>query len=146
MAPEATGQVCHYVGRKTAVKIVRAFSNRAQRLTVDGLGEGIRGCVLARFRVTSFLKTEDKRSWHVPVFTILGKLGQERGPSLERVLETARLRNAYLKGASLSEPAALEPPEPHASSASSAIALDGNVEPPAHERDDGPDDNDGVEY
>jgi hypothetical protein len=133
MLPEATGQICHYVGRKTATKVVRAFSNRAQRLTVDGLGDGIRGCVLARFRVTSFLKTEDKRSWHVPVFAVLGKVGEERGPSMERVLELARMRDAYLKGAALSEPTA--------PSASSTIALDGGAEPPAHDRYDGPDDD-----
>ena len=55
MQPEATGQICHYVTKKTAVKVGRAFSKRAQRLQVDGL-DGVRGVVLGRFRATSFLQ------------------------------------------------------------------------------------------
>lgn len=130
MLPEATGQICRYVTQKTAVKIGRAFYNRAQRLRVDD----VCGCVLGRFRATSFLKSEDGRNWHLPVLSVVGKLGEENGPGVERVREIAQLRDAYLKGASLSEPAALEPPAPSSEGA------------PAHDRYDGPGDSIDFEY
>jgi hypothetical protein len=146
MQPEATGQICHYVTKKTAVKVGRAFSKRAQRLQVDGL-DGVRGVVLGRFRATSFLQTDPDtgRNWNLPVFSCIGVLGQERGPSMERVLEMARLREAYLKGASLSEPQALEPPAPPAASKGPS-SLDADQPPPPDDDDGCPESPEDIEF
>jgi hypothetical protein len=135
MKVEETGQLGFYRFNKTALPIGRDLTNRAQVLSVEGL-KGVKGCVLGRYRMTTFLEKKDTCRWFLPSIEYLGKLGKPNGPSLAAVLELAELRNTFLAGL----PPMLEiegPPEPPAPPASSSID-----EAPAPTKYDGPDGDD----
>ena len=97
MKVEETGQLGFYRFSKTALPIGRDLTNRAQVLSVEGL-DGVKGPVLGRYKMTSFLKKEDNRRWYLPAIEYLGKLGQPNGPSLASVMELAQLRKTFLAG------------------------------------------------
>ena len=112
MKVEETGQLGFYRFSKTALPIGRDLTNRAQVLSVEGL-DGVKGCVLGRYRMTSRLEKRDIRRWFLPSIEYLGKLGQPDGPSLASVMELAKMRKTFLAGL----PPMLEiegPPEPPA--------------------------------
>ena len=141
MKVEETSQLGFYRFSKTALPIGRDLTDRAQVLSVEGLN-GVKGCMLGRYRMTSRLEKKDTRRWHLPVIEYLGKYGQPNGPSLASVMELAELRKTFLAGLPpvlKASQAALEidgPPEPSASS-----SIDGPLEgAPPHKGYDGPDD------
>lgn len=80
MRVEETGHLGFYRFNKTAFNIGKDITNRAQVLSVEGLN-GVKGPVLGRYKMTSFLKKEDNRRWYLPAIEYLGKLGQRRPPA-----------------------------------------------------------------
>ncbi len=149
MKVEETGQLGFYRFSKTALPIGRDLTNRAQVLSVEGL-DGVKGPVLGRYKMTSFLKKEDNRRWYLPAIEYLGKLGQPNGPSLASVMELAQLRKTFLAGLPPmleASGAALEiegPPEPPAPP---APPLDGPPPPEGYDSPDNPDnDFDNVDF
>jgi hypothetical protein len=141
MKIEPTNQVGIYVFSKTALRIGRELANAAQRLRVDGL-DGVKGAVLGRFRMSSRLEKKGDRRWFLPVWTLVGKLGQPGGPSLETVLELAEMRKAFKAG--MPPALEIEPPAPPApSSIDEAPPLDEPLDgPPPPEGYDSPDNPD----
>jgi hypothetical protein len=133
---EETSQLGFYRFSKTALPIGRDLTNRAQVLEVKGL-DGVKGCVLGRYRMTSRLKETDTRRWFLLSIEYLGKLGQPDGPSLASVMELAKLRKTFLSG--LQPVLEIEgPPVPPASSSIDG-PFDGPPEPPPYDRN--PDDD-----
>jgi hypothetical protein len=83
---------------KTALrKSGNNFQNTAQQLAVrigpDGL-QWVTGCTLGKFRITSRIAEDDNRRWHVPKVVLLGKLGEEGGPTIEEWRTAQGLRMA----------------------------------------------------
>jgi hypothetical protein len=83
---------------KTALKLCgRGFKDTAQKLAVrtgpDGL-QWITGCTLAKFRITSRLVDNGTRRWNVPKATLIAKLGEEGGPTIEEWRHAQELRMA----------------------------------------------------
>jgi hypothetical protein len=83
---------------KTALRLsFNGFIDAAQRLAIrsgpDGL-QWISGCTLGKFRITSRLIDNANRRWHVPKVTLIGKLGEEGGPSIEEWRAAQGLRLA----------------------------------------------------
>jgi hypothetical protein len=116
MKVEETDMLGFYRFSKTALPIGRDLTNRAQVLEVEGL-DGVKGCVLGRYRMTSRLEKKDTRRWFAPSIEYLGKLGQPNGPSLASVMELARMRKTFLAGLPPMLEASraaleIEPPEP----------------------------------
>ena len=97
MKIEETAQIGVYVFSKTALRIGRHLASATQRLQVNGLN-GVKGCVLGRFRMTSRLEKQGDRRWYLPVWSLVGKLGQDNGPSLAAVLGLAEMRKAFKAG------------------------------------------------
>jgi hypothetical protein len=146
---EETGQMCRFNFSKTALRIGRELANSSQRLTLEG-EQGVKGAVLGRYSMASRLERKDTRRWYAPVPTLLGKLGQKDGPSLETVLALAELRQAFKQGlpTALDPPAPPPPPPPTAPSLGSPLDLDDG--PPLDDArlayfdgDPGPGDDDG---
>jgi hypothetical protein len=83
---------------KTALRISgNNFQNTAQRLAVrTGPGglQWVTGCTLAKFLITSRLVESGNRRWHVPKVKLLGKLGEEGGPTIEEWRTAQGLRMA----------------------------------------------------
>ena len=147
MRVEETGQLGFYRFNKTAFNIGKDITNRAQVLSVEGLN-GVKGPVLGRYKMTSFLKKEDNRRWYLPAIEYLGKLGQPNGPSLASVMELAQLRKTFLAGLPMlkaSQPVeALDPPAPGRNEGE-APPIDGPPAPPPYDRN--PDDDiDNVDF
>ena len=141
---EETGQLGCYTLNKTALKIGREFGRSSSHLKVEGLPDSVMGCILGRYLMTSRLEKDGDRRWFLPVWQLVGKLGQPNGPTLEAVLKVAELRKIFMAGL----PPVLEasqgvleiegppapPPEPGIDE-----PLDGPPEPPPYERN--PDDD-----
>ncbi len=141
MKIEETAQIGVYVFSKTALRIGRHLANATQRLQVNGLN-GVKGCVLGRFRMTSRLEKQGDRRWYLPVWSLVGKLGQDNGPSLAAVLELAEMRKAFKAGM----PPSLEiegPPSPPSPEIEGP--LDGPPSPPPYDRNPD-DDSDNVDF
>ena len=133
---EETKTVAVYRFSKTALHVGRELFNRSAILTIDGL-DNIRGCVLGRYRMTSYLEKKGDRRWFKPAAPYLGKLGQPNGPTLETVLACAEMRLALKQGQGLPLAIALEaPPEPP----------EPPEPPPRIDRYGGPDDDDSTEF
>jgi hypothetical protein len=90
-------EVVSYSFASTALRIGNAFSDTAQKLAIrsgpDGL-QWVTGCTLGKFRITSRLIDRGGRRWHVPKVTLIGKLGEEGGPSIEEWRAAQGLRLA----------------------------------------------------
>jgi hypothetical protein len=79
-------EVVAYNFQSTALKVGNAFIDMAQRLAIREGPDGLRwvtGCTLGRFRMTSRTTGEGARRWHLPKVALIGRLGEEGGPSLE---------------------------------------------------------------
>jgi hypothetical protein len=83
---------------KTALRLsYNGFVDTAQKLAIRGGPDGLQwvtGCTLGKFRITSRLIDDANRRWHVPKVTLIGKLGEEGGPSVEEWRKVQGLRMA----------------------------------------------------
>jgi hypothetical protein len=139
-----TGQIGRFDFSKTAKPIGDELATRSQRLSIkDG---DLRGSVLGVFSLTTRLKVDGARRWFLPAPTLLGKLGERHGPSIDEVIVLAQLRQAFKEGAPLPElpetpvltaPPRAPGPKPVITSGRQALA---SPEPPQIESYDGPDD------
>jgi hypothetical protein len=116
------------------------FRTEKLKAAVDGKEE--RGCAVGKYRLTATLRTDGGRSWFQPVCTVLGKVGEDRGPALEQARCAIGVREALLAGADW---ASLELPAPAATPSLPKPESDGPPEPPPRDTYDGPDDDDGYE-
>jgi hypothetical protein len=83
---------------KSALRMCgNGFMDMAQKIAVrigpDGL-QWVTGCTLGKFRVTSRLVDNGTRRWHVPKVELIGRLGEEGGPTLEEWRHAQSLRIA----------------------------------------------------
>jgi hypothetical protein len=77
----------------TSLSIGKDFSKRAERLQVATNGHPLKGYVVGKWRLSSDYKKGDSGfGWFRPVLSLLGKLGEEHGPTRDQMLYAARLR------------------------------------------------------
>jgi hypothetical protein len=76
------------------------FVNQANRLQVKSAngGEPLRGYALGRWRITSRPVERGGRPYFRPAVTLVGRLGELGGPSVEEVFAHNAVRQAFLKG------------------------------------------------
>jgi hypothetical protein len=79
--------------RSTALNIGLDYENQAERIKVENTKLG--GAVVSKWRMTSRIERDGDFSWHVPVLTLEGVLGEPKGPTLEQVRLAAQLRRAF---------------------------------------------------
>jgi hypothetical protein len=84
--------------RSTAVKIGRQFADRAGRLHTSYHGEEIIGYAVGKWEVTSRLERSGDYRWYLPQVTLLGRLGEEGGPTLDEWRLASRARLAFKDG------------------------------------------------
>ena len=101
----------------TAFAPTKELVIRAERLRVkvevDGKAEQLRGCTLGKFRFTS--RFEKKAyTYPVPVMTLIGKLGEADGPTIEEWRLALDLRQAFKEGLDWVPNEALDVPAPPA--------------------------------
>jgi hypothetical protein len=81
------------------------FVNKANRLQIKTAdGKSLRGYALGKWRITSRPAERGGRPYFRPTAELLGKLGEQGGPSVEEVLAHNAVRQAFLKGLSWAEP------------------------------------------
>jgi hypothetical protein len=125
----------------TSLKIGNAFEKRARNLQVGTNGQPLKGYVVGKWRLTSYYKKPEAFGWWEPVLTLLGKLGEERGPTREEMLYAARLRANFKQGLTPVLEASREaleiegPPEPPPPP---APPLDGPPPPKGYDSPDNP--------
>jgi hypothetical protein len=94
---DGVDEVVTYYFQSTALKVGNAFIDVVQKLAIrsgpDGL-QWIAGCTLGRWRVTSRIAESGSRRWHLPKVALIGRLGEEGGPSLEEWRRAQGLRIA----------------------------------------------------
>jgi len=73
-----------------------AQANRLQIKTADG--KSLRGYALGKWRITSRPVERGGRPYFRPAVTLVGRLGELGGPSVEEVLAHNAVRQAFLKG------------------------------------------------
>jgi hypothetical protein len=92
----------------SAYSIGRQFGSRAAALTAEVEGEKIRGCTVAKHKMTAVLETKNGKSYYVPKPVLFAKVG-EAGYPLPQYDFAEKLRRAFKQG---DDWASLEPPEP----------------------------------
>jgi hypothetical protein len=117
------------------------FRTEKLKAAVDGKEE--RGCAVGQYRLTSTLRSEGGRSWFVPVWALLGVVGEAKGPMLEHARCALELRKAFQNGDT--DWASLELPASAVTSSLPKPESDGPPEPPPRDTYDGPDDEGGYE-
>ena len=108
------GRAAHgatFAFRSTSLAIGRDFANRASRLKAEIDGATLDGAVIGKWLLSSRLERKDSFRWYLPVLSLLGKLGEARGPTLNEVRFAARLRANFKQGLAWM---AMDPPEPPA--------------------------------
>jgi hypothetical protein len=146
LRPTTFGGVFRFA--RTSLTVGRDLGNRAQRLKVEG--ENIAGMIIGMWEWSSrHVPKPGGKSYYSPVLTLVGKLGEAKGPSLEWVRFAAQLRQKFKEGL----PWAPEPPVPPGELEKPA-AQQGSVtiksgkqawddeRPPLPDRYDGPDGDD----
>jgi hypothetical protein len=111
------GYGCQYDFYGTAFNPGKDFAIRAGKLTAtvegeDGKPVKVVGCTLGNFLVTSYIKKDGDRRYPMPVVTLIGKLGEEKGPTLDAWRFAQSLRQAFKQGGDWMPIEALEPPVP----------------------------------
>ena len=96
----------HFRFRPTALNIGLDYENQAERIKVKNTKLG--GAVVSKWRMTSRIERDGDFSWHVPVLTLEGVLGEPKGPTLEQTRLAAQLRQAFKE--SLPAPIAIAAP------------------------------------
>lgn len=128
----------------TAVVVGKDMLRRAGRKVA-----GVANPVLTKWRMTSRSESNGKDRWSLPVATIVGQFGEERGPTIEEVRLAGLLRRSLKQGLPI-EPEPPEPPPEPVERTPRPMITSGRpivraVEtPPARDHYDGPDD--GVDY
>jgi hypothetical protein len=114
---------------KTALRLCgRGFKDMAQRLAVRIGPDGLRwvtGCTLGKFLVTSRVVDGGSHRWHVPKVALIGKLGEEGGPSMEEWRTAQAMRMA----------AKAPPPKPLTSAPTAPLVAGPAEAAPAHDND-----------
>ena len=129
----------------TSLSIGKAFSERADRVQVEVDGKPLKGYVVGKWNLSSFYKKNDNGfGWWKLALTLIGKVGEEHGPSITEMLQAARLRASFKQGlgtAGTAEAAALP-----INSIGAAIDYEGPPEPPPVVKCDGPDGEDDAAF
>jgi hypothetical protein len=101
--------VATYAFHGTACPIGMDMLRRAARkVMVDG--EPVSNPALVKWRMTSRPEKGNGGAYYLPEPTIVGRFGEERGPTSDQVELAAQLRKAFRQGLPIGE----EPPEPPA--------------------------------
>jgi hypothetical protein len=95
----------------SAYPIGRQFGSRAAAVKAEVGGEKIKGCTVAKYKMTAVLETKNGKSYFVPKPVLLGVVGEPAGPTLPEYRFADQLRRAFKQG---EDWASLEPPEPPA--------------------------------
>jgi hypothetical protein len=99
----------------TARQPIKELVIRAERLRtkveIDGKIEDVRGVTLGAFRFTTAFEKK-VYTYPVPVLTLVGKLGEANGPTLEEWRHLQRLRQAFKQGLDWMPQDAIDPPAP----------------------------------
>jgi hypothetical protein len=112
------GRVIAFRARSSALQSTRDLLNRATRMSIEEDGEVknklFHGPLISKWRMTTLEHLKPHRYW-TPVPTLLGKLGQEGGPSFEEYLFAKQARESFRQsGVLLDEAPAIAPPGPPA--------------------------------
>jgi hypothetical protein len=92
----------------SAFTIGKAFGHRAAALTAEVEGKRVKGCTVAKYKMTPALETKNGKSYYVPKPVVFAKVG-EPGYPLAEYRFAEELRRAFKQG---DDWASLEPPEP----------------------------------
>jgi hypothetical protein len=92
----ADGGVFDFYGG--AFPIGRAFSDRAGSMKATVGGDEIHSCTVAQWGMTSNYRKEGDRRWFEPVVSLLGKLGEPKGPTIAQWRTAQTLRRAFRDG------------------------------------------------
>jgi hypothetical protein len=116
----------------SAYTIGKAFGHRAAALRAEIEGERVKGCTLAKYKMTSALETKNGKSYYVPKPVLFAKVGEPGYPPAEyRFAE--ELRRAFKQG---DDWASLEPPEPPSPLLPKAGSANVVIEPETEEVDE----------
>lgn len=101
---------------RTAYNAGKDLVIRAERLRVkadiDGKTEELRGCTLGVFKFTSAFEKRGPYTVPIPVATLVGRLGEEGGPTLAAWRKIQPLRRAFKEGGDWTPIEAFDPPAP----------------------------------
>jgi hypothetical protein len=82
----------------SAFPIGRAFSDRAGNMRATVGGDEIHSCTVAKWGMSSVLRKEGDHRWYEPVVTLMGKLGEPKGPTIPQWRIAQTLRRAFRDG------------------------------------------------
>jgi hypothetical protein len=117
----------------TAYPIGRSFGSRAAVQTAEIAGEKVKGCITAKWRMTSVFETKNGKTYLVPKPLPFAKAGEAGYPLAQRDF-AEKLRGAFKAGDDWTALAASEPLSlPKAEAATVVIEAD---DPQAHEPDE----------
>jgi hypothetical protein len=127
---------------RSAFNVGKDLVIRAERLRVKAEGEGgqsgeLKGCVLGMFKFGSRLEKMGPHNVPLPTATLVGKLGEANGPTLEQWRLAKQLRAAFKEGGDWTPMEVIEPPAPppealpHRSDSGARSVVDENNPPPA---------------
>jgi hypothetical protein len=132
----------------TAFAPAKDLAIRAERLRVkaeiDGRIQELQGCTLGLFQVTSAIEKKGDRRYPVPVFRLVGKLGEPGGPTPEQWRLAKQLRQAFKQGEDWVPAEAIDPPAPPVIDAGDEGAWNDGA--PGPDRYEGPNDLDDVDF
>jgi hypothetical protein len=116
----------------SAYPIGRQFGSRAAALTAEVEGERVKGCTVAKYKMTSTLETNNGKSYYVPKLMLFARVGEAGYPLAERPF-AEELRRAFKQG---DDWVSLEPPEPPSPLLPKAGSASVVIEPETEEVDE----------
>jgi len=96
------GRPIAFEGHSTALKAINDWLDRAKSVRVDyvhpdGSPERYRGMPFAKWRLATLERQESSYRWFVPQATLIGRLGEDGGPTLEESLAARRMREGFVQ-------------------------------------------------
>jgi hypothetical protein len=102
------GRPIAFEAHSTALKATNDWLDRAKSIRVDyapsgGTPERFRGMPFARWKVSVLERREASYCWFTPQVTLIGRLGEEGGPTLAEALAARRMRESFVQEGVISE-------------------------------------------